>query len=262
MNSSFKTFITFLWRDWHVRLRKSHSLVINYVLLYPIVQGLTFLYLQPSIVFGAHNIALNTTVFIGNILLLMLILTYNISVPLLFDLNQDRFIDYQISVLRPHLVLLERIIFTSIFTWLLIIPVFPLVSCYFPTYFDTSAASWWRVMVALYCGSLFCSSYHTYMACSLSSPHDTRRLWIRYNQTLFLLGGFTIPWHIINQASPILGWITRFNPMMYITEGLRQAFLNDARFFPFWQCIVVLLLASYGVTLLGWRVFKKRVDHI
>lgn len=262
MESSLRTFINFLWRDYHVQIRNSRHFVINNVLLYPIIQGVTFLYLLPSILFGTQNSALNTTMFIGNILLLILILTWRMAMPLLFDLDQDRFIDYQISILNPSLLLLERILFSSIFTWILLLPIFPLISLYFPTYFDTSAASWWRVVLVLYCGSLFCSAYHTFMACFLQSPRDIRRLWVRYNQTLFLLGGFSIPWHVINQTSSILAFITRFNPMMYITEGLRQAFLNDARFFPFWQCIGALLLASYLMTVLAWRVFKRRVDHI
>jgi len=262
MRSSLCTFLYFLWRDSLVQLRHISHFIINNVLLYPPIQGLTFLYLQPSIFFGVRDPNINTMMFIGNILLLMMILTYKMSIPLLFDLDQDRFIDYQIITLRPHLVLLERILFTSLFTWVLLVPVFPIVSCYFPAYFNTTATSWWHVMLIFYCGSLFCAAYHTFMSCALSSPRDIRRLWIRYNQALFLLGGFSIPWHIIHKASPVLGFITRFNPMMYITEGLRQAFLNDAHFFSYWQCVGTLLLASCGMIMLAWRTFKKRVDHI
>lgn len=262
MTSSFRTFCYFLWRDFYVYLKNARGFAINNILLYPFIQGLTFLYLQPSILFGGHDLALNTMMFIGNILLLMMVLTYKMTITLLFDLDQDRFIDYQISIMRPYLVLLERIIFTSIFTWVLLMPTFPIVKMYFPTYFDTSATSWWRVMLMLYCGSLFCAAYHTFIACALSSPRDIRRLWIRYNQALFLLGGFSIPWHIINQTSPLLGYITQLNPMMYITEGLRQAFLNDARFFPYWYCVGALLIASSAMTMLAWRTFKKRVDHV
>jgi len=262
MKSSLRTFFYFLWRDSYVQSKHGGYLLINYILLYPIIQGVSFLYLQPSILFNEPNPILNTTMFIGNILLLIMILTYKLAIPLLFDLDQDRFIDYQIITLRPHLVLLERILFASIFTWLLLSPIFPIVSFYFPSYFDTSATSWWRVQFILYCGSLFCAAYHTFMACALQSPRDIRRLWIRYNQVLFILGGFFIPWHIISQTSPMLGYITRFNPMMYITEGLRQAFLNDARFFPYWQCVAVLLVASCIMIIFAWRTFKKRVDHI
>jgi ABC-type polysaccharide/polyol phosphate export permease len=262
MTSSFRTFCYFLWRDFYIYLKHVPDFAINNVLLYPIIQGLTFLYLQPSIFFGGHNPNVNTMMFIGNILLLMMVLTYKMTIPLLFDLDQNRFIDYQISIMRPHLVLFQRILFTSFATWLLLAPAFPIVQLYFPTYFDTSATSWWKVMLALYCGSLFCAAYHTFMACTLSSPRDIRRLWIRYNQLLFQLGGFSIPWHIVNKASPILGYLTRLNPMMYITEGLRQAFLNDARFFPYWISIGVLLIASWGMTMLAWRSFKKRVDHV
>lgn len=260
--NSFKTFLYFLWRDWHVESKHASQFIINQIMLYPIIQGLTFLYLQPSILFGDRDPQLNMMFFIGNILLVMMVLTYKLTITLLFDLDQDRFIDYQISTMRPHLVLLERVIFVSLFTSLLLAPIFPIVSFYFPAYFNIGATSWWRVMLVLYCGSLFCASYHTFMACWLSSPRDIRRLWIRYNQALLLLGGFSVPWHIMHQASPILGYIVRLNPMMYITEGLRQAFLNDARFFPFWLCIVALLFASLGMIVLGWRVFKKRVDHI
>lgn len=260
--NSFRTFLYFLWRDWHVQAKHANRFMINQIILYPIIQGLTFLYLQPSILFGDRDPKINMMFFIGNILLVMMVTTYKLTITLLFDLDQDRFIDYQISTMRPHLVLLERVIFTSLFTFLLLAPIFPIVNLYFPTYFNTATTSWWRVMLVLYCGSLFCASYHNFMACWLNSPRDIRRLWIRYNQGLFLLGGFSVPWHIVNQASPALGYITRLNPMMYITEGLRQAFLNDARFFTYWHCIVMVLLASCGMIVLGWRVFKKKVDHI
>src|SRR5579862_8722240 len=125
--NSFRTFLYFLWRDWHVQAKYAGRFILNNVILYPIIQGLTFLYLQPSILFGDRDPQLNMMFFIGNILLLMMVLTYKLSITLLFDLDQDRFIDYQISTLRPHLVLLERVIFTSLFACLMLSPIFPIV---------------------------------------------------------------------------------------------------------------------------------------
>lgn len=262
MFKSCSLFAYFFLRDCYVYMRYFKNYFINFILINPCISGLTFLYLQPQANFTRGNIHLYSIIFTGNILLLMMVITYKVAIKIFFDLQHQKYILYQASITSTRLIIMQRILFNSMFSWLIIAPAYPLINWYFPGYLDTSQTSWRSFLFMLYCGTLFCAAYHTCTALMLRSPHDIRRLWIRYNQPLFLFGGFSVPWHIIATYSSILGYITRFNPMMYITEGIRQSFFNSALFFPYYQCVVVLIIGAIICSYTACVLLQKKEDLI
>lgn len=258
---TIKVFFYFLWRDIYVYSKKIYANIINYTLLYPFIYAFTFIYLQASIYFQDNSVYMGTLISGGSIMLPMMFLTYNITFALLFDLEQNRFIDYQIILLSPRLVLLERMIFATLFSFVLTVPFFPVAKLLLGPHLDLSNTSWPALIGMLFVGSLCFASYQLLAACILKS-NQIRTFWARVNGLFITFGGFWIPLEVMAKYSAILGICVQFNPALYVTEGIRQAILKSPLFFSIHYCITILLGMSILFTILAWYFFKKRTDHI
>src|SRR5207237_8872310 len=158
---------------------------------------------------------------------------------LLFDLEKNHHIDYQMMVLKPQLIIIEQILFSSIFTFIIMIPFFPLARIFASSYIDLSNISWSSLYLVIYCGSLCVCAYHK-LAATLLTVEKISMFWTRINNVLLVLGGFWIPLYIIRSFSPTLGLVLRLNPIVYLTEGLRQSIVGGSEFLLISQCVAAL----------------------
>ena len=253
-------FIEFLRRDLYVYTRQLRDHIINYALIYPVLYIFCFAYLQTQIYFhGQTNIG--ATVFAGTCLIPLVVMAFHLTFDLLFDLEKNRHIDFQMTVLAPHLIIIEQILFASLFTFFIMIPYFPLARIFAHSCINMNHVSWSSLYLILYCGSLCVASYHK-LAATLLTVQKINMFWTRINHILLILGGFWIPLYTIRSFSPTLGLLLRLNPIVYLTEGLRQSIIGGSNFLPLSQCIAALLILSLIFTTLACHFFKKRVDHI
>jgi ABC-2 type transport system permease protein len=260
--SSFHIFLQFLRKDFYSYRYRIGSYIFNYSILYASLYAFSFGYLQPSLYFRENSTFMGTVLFIGSIFIAMLVQNYKLTINLLYDLEQDRYIDYQISLLSPRFVLIERILFAGTFSFLILAAYFPIAKLLLRDYFITTHMSWPFFLLILYLGCLLCASYNIFLSCFLKNSSSISHVWRLVNSTIFLLGGTWLPWKTINQYSQLLGSLTLLNPFLYITEGLRQAALNSPEFVSLPVCIAMLLLGIAGFTLSSFYFFKKKVDHI
>lgn len=165
MTSSWGIFLQFMYRDFYVRKQKLFDNILNYAIIYPLIFGTETAYLQSNIYFGGTDVARNTVFFAGTIIFLMLIFTYNQNIDLLFDFENKRFIDYQISIFNPFLVMLERIIFTGLYTFCMLLPFYPMTSFFFRSYLDLGHTAWIKAFIILFLGSFCLSAYFVLAAC-------------------------------------------------------------------------------------------------
>jgi ABC-2 type transport system permease protein len=121
--------------------------------------------------------------------------------------------------------------------------------------------AWPSLFLMLYLGCLCCAAYNK-LAVMFLRIKTLSSFWVRFNQPLQAFGGFWIPSHIIHTFSPALGYLVRLNPLMYLTEGIRQALIGGPDFLPIWQCASALLFMSIFFSALACYFFKNRVDHI
>ncbi len=254
-------FLQFLWRDVYVNIKKLKPKFINYTLVFPAIFGIGFAYLQGNIFFGPGNERLSTILFAGTCLSPIIILAFELTFELLFDLESNRAIDYQITILNPRLILLERILFASFFVFLVSIPYFPMAKLMFGATIDTSNTSWPSLFVILYLGALCCSAYHQLAACILKQNQITM-FWVRINHILIMFGGLWVPLQAMHTYSPVLGYLARLNPIIYLSEGIKQAVVGGKEFLPLAHCAIALFVFSIIFIVLSWHFFKKRVDHI
>jgi len=234
--------------------------IINNVLILPLLVIFNDGYIMQMVLFGT-NAQLNTMRFVGSLLLPLLVLTFTLATTLLYDFEYNRFVDYQIIVLDPAWVVLERIVFNALFTFIMMVPFYPLCKILLGAKFVTTQTSWLLLLAILLLASLMASAYHIAAMCILPSSSMFIRLWARVNAPLFLLGGFVAPWAVVYEICPAVAYALLLNPFMYVSEGIRQAIIGGTMFFSAWVCMSALILfyaLFYGAAL--W-FFKKRMDH-
>lgn len=247
--------------DFYGYHKKYVTLFTNYCIIYPAIFAFAFGYLMPNIYFGSNP--MNATILLaGHAVINILVLAYATNMMLLFDLDGDRYIDYQITLLNPRIVLLQRMLFASLFSALAAMPFFPIIKLMLRDGFVTHNTSWLALFGIIYIGSILCSAYTIFLACYIENPRSLVRFWLRVNFLLITLGGLFAPWHIMYTFSPVLGYIVLLNPLLYLTEGIRHAITQSPQFIPAHLCIVALLAYSIVFMLFAWYYFKKRMDHI
>ncbi len=255
-------FWQFLKRDMYVLKHRIRTLAITYVVITPALYTFENAYLRANLFFAHGGSKLNMVMFTGDLIFLLMIITYKITVDLLFDLEQTKFTHYQMSVLGPRLFLLERIVFRTMFTFVLLLPFFPIAKLLARDLLDTSNISWPLTFLILLLGSLCGTAYHQLAMCILKGSHQIGHFWSRFNITILMLGGSMFPWHTAVEFSKVFGYALLLNPFIYVTEGLRQTIIGGPEFISLKTCIAALMTFSIIFIIMGWYFFKKKTDHI
>lgn len=257
-----KVFAQFFYRDWYVYSRQLGQFLGNYSIIYPLTFAFSFGYLEAHILFPSQSTYIGTSIFAGNLLLMILLFTYKLTIPLLYDLEGDRYINYQMTLLSPKIILVEKIIFSSFFSFISLCPLFPITKLFLGDHLYTLNTSWGYLFLVLYFACFFLSTYSIFIACYIKNINSISRMWKRINLPLLFFGGFLIPWYVMNEYSPIIGTISLFNPFLYVTEGMRQAILNNENFFSISISVSGIIGASLLFILAAFYYFKKRVDYV
>ena len=261
-SSSWRIFWQFLKRDIYIHAKRLSTYLINFVLLYPMVYIICYGYIQARSYFGVDQPTQSTIFFCGTILLLIMSLTFELTIGLLFDMENERTIDYRMILLDPKLVLLEQIVFTSGLTFLLMAPFFPVAKLFLGSALETTNASWPLIGLFLLLSCICFSAYHVFIACALNNSKQIVHLWMRGNWPMISMGGFWVPWYTMYHYSPVLGKLLLVNPVIYATEGIKHSFVPSGEFIPVGYCIGALILFSCIFIVAAWHIFKKKVDHI
>jgi len=258
---SCMVFLQFMRRDFYIYKKQIKTFFINYVILTPLRLGFFFAYLQKNIYFESQAAEHGTMLFVGSLIIPLLVIAFTITIDLLFDLEGDRYIAYQLSILNPRLVFVQRTLFAGLFTFILTLPLFPMVKLVVGNNLVTDETSWVKLTCVLFMGALCCASYNM-LAMSLLSIKRLRVFWPRVNTPLVNLAGMWAPLFAIKMFSPLLGVIAYANPLLYIIEGMRQAVLASPVFLSFGLCMGALALFTCFFTVLSWHFFKKRLDYV
>jgi ABC-2 type transport system permease protein len=260
LKNSLAVFLQFMRRDLFTCRKHFIDNLVNYAVIYPIVFALQSGYFQANANFVSPNPMLNTVLFAGNILLVLLLFTYKQNIELLFDLEGKRYIDYQITVLNPFLVLVQKILFTGLYAFIVSLPYYPMGALILQKYINVSNAHWLQLILVLFAGSLCMSAWHLLAAVVLKRSTDIGTLWSRANGMLMAFGGFWVPLWAMKKYSPFLGKLVYLNPCLYLTEGVKHAITGSSEYLPISVCVSMLLLFTCIITGAAWFRFKQRTD--
>lgn len=260
--AQMRIFFEFIKHDIYVYSKRFKMYGINYILLLPINYLISMGYLQVQSYFGSQNHLIATELFAGNMLFLLMGLSFQLTFPLLYDIESNNHTSYQLLLLSPRWLIIEKIVFTSCFSFVLLSPFYPICKLFLRNNFDTTHTSWIQVFLILFLAVVCATTYHLLAACVMKHSNQIGNFWVRVNSPLEFLGGFWTPLYIIQSFSVILGYIALLNPFIYITEGLRQAFLGTDSYLSLYTCIIVLSLYSLIFTCSTFYFFKKKTDCI
>lgn len=255
-------FFRLLERDLWVFAHDAKKFFINYTLILPTVSALCFGYLFPFVAMHAPTPEKITLLIVGYSLWPLFLVAYNLTITLVFDLEGNRCIDYHNSVLTFWLVLLEKIVFTTLVSWLLLLPFYPLIKLILGKNFVTATCSWPAVYCILAVGAAVCSAFAVFFACLVRRVDQIGNYFMRINYPLIILGGTFSPWYVYHQYSHVFGTLIQLNPFLYITEGIRQAISGGPQFFSLAHAVGGCLFFSVVFTLLAVRSLKKRIDAV
>jgi len=143
-------FLQFLKRDFYSYKSQIKDYLINFGLVRPFLFAISFAYLQANVIFQTQQKEMCTFFLIGNMMIILMVLTFSLSFKLLFDLEGKRFIEYQISHISPKLLFLERILFSTLFTLFVMLPFFPMTKLILQSYLVTTHTSWIEVFVIMW----------------------------------------------------------------------------------------------------------------
>lgn len=255
---SLRISIYFMWRDIRANQQKVYAYLLNYWIIYPILYSFLYRFLQPNLLFAHDPTYWGTVLYTGSILLVMLIVTGRIAVELLFDLESNRFIQYQLMFLSSYGIIIQRVLYNALFTFVMLAPFYP-VSCLLLGHTDLLWSTRWPfVIITLLTGSTMMAAYHQLAILLLSSTEQLSSLWSRINGPLLALGGLQMPLAIIEQYHPLLGTIARLNPFIYVTEGLRQAIISGDQFLSLPTTIIYQIgFTIIFIIIAGWMLKRK-----
>lgn len=259
---SLRLLIQFLARDFYVFSKRIASYGINYLLIYPVLGIITFGYIQPGVYFGPGNTITSIVLLVGTFGINMLVLCYTMMSSFVFDLEHDRFIDYQISIVPPRLLLFKMILFPALIASIISILYFPLAYLILPSYFQNLNSNWLALMAVIVAASLYCASYIMMGLCIIKKATSIRQFWLRCNWPLVVLGGLWIPWYLLSSNYPTLGYIALLDPFTYFTEGVRSALIGSDQFISYKVCICALLSFFCIFSFISIYYFKRKMDHV
>jgi len=249
-------------RDCFVFTKQWKQFAINYILFCPPVYAFLYGYIIPYSSIEKVSVHAASVFFAGSIMWLLYPLSFILCLELFFDLQQNRFIDYQLTFAPARLILFERLFFFSLVTWIHLLPYYPLSRLLLGNYFDTSNTSWLMLFIILYFCSLFFVAFNLFFIFFIDRMHQIGNFFMRAVFPMIQLGGLYMPFNIMYQYMYAIGVISFFNPVMHMTEGIRQAIFQSDEYLSHTVTISALLIGTVISMLACFVFFKKRVDHI
>lgn len=253
--------IEFLRRDFYITAAKLSDYTLNYLLISPLIFNIGVGFLQAPIYFAHDPVAFCNRMLPGNLLMLMMALSFRNAYDLLFDLENNKFVNYQLMLLDARLILFERILFGTLYTFFSVAPFFFVAKMVLGGLLDSSNISWISVYSVIFAGAFCCSAYHMLAVCIISL-RQVSMLWIRVNFFLTTLARLPIPIQQAYLYSDFLSYAMYACPMVYFVEGINRVFSKSSVFFALPICIGVLFASGIIFTALSCIMFKKRVDHV
>lgn len=260
MIKAAKIFLQFYLRDWFVHLKNSKDYIISYAIFLPLAYSYGFGYIVPHSIFSTTGLP-PSFVLIGSFTVLFIVNTVPINLDFLMDLQSDRYIEYQMSLLRPRWILLERILFSTSITSCIILIFFVMCKIFLGSFLSLENLSIAKLLTIIVTGCLWSSSYIVMSYCIMGSTTYISSWYRRCNFPMIVFGGLWMQWSTMYSFSPLVGYIGLCNPLIYISEALRSSVFGPAGFIPFWICISILLTLSVLFYTVSIVAFKRLVDH-
>lgn len=181
----------------------------------------------------------------------------------LADMGGDRTISHTLVMpIRSRMVFYYMGISWALTSILMCIPLFPLGKLLVFTEWNLAAVSWWRLAIMLVTANLFFGYFALWLTGILKNMTDLNQLWLRYIAPMWMFGGYVYSWASAYALSPVVGYISLINPMMYVMEGMRAAALGQKGYLPFWMSLLMLWVFIFACAFHANKRLRKKLDCV
>ena len=181
----------------------------------------------------------------------------------LADMGGDRTIFHTLVMpIRSRMVFYYMGISWALTSILMSILLFPLGKLLVFTEWNLAGISWWRLPIMFVTANLFFGYFALWLTGILKNMTDLNQLWLRYIAPMWMFGGYVYSWQSAYDLSPIVGYISLINPMIYVMEGMRAATLGQAGYLPFWMSMLMLWIFITACSLHASRRLRQKLDCI
>jgi ABC-2 type transport system permease protein len=262
------TFVAMMAREVRV-IRKSFMTAFTRVVMQPLLFVFVFAYVMPKIgrgagpfVGGTAGAATFSTILVPGMVASALLMQGVIAVtfPLVAELSWERSIEDRILAPLPVPILgLQKIAagaLQAVIGGVLVFPIVLLVHAGGQAP-HVHVTDWPLFLLVFLAGAMMSSSLGLF----LGTVIDPRQMQVLFAVILLpatMLGCVYYPWAALHS----IRWLqvaVLFNPMVYVSEGLRAALTPQVGHMATWAYLLALLGGTAVLTLLAMRSFTKRV---
>ncbi len=257
-----KTFLGLMQRDLRVLSREIGPFLLR-VGMQPLLFLFVFTFVMPHMAGGSPMAT--TGVGFGSILLpglmavaIMFSGISAVALPLSTEFGITREIDDRVMCPAPvAVVAIEKIVFSSLQSMLAALAVIPMAMFIPATPVYPDLHRWWLLAIVMILSSLLAGAMGLAIG-SIVSPKHIGLVFSIIVVPITFLGCVYYPWAYLDK----IRWLqvaVLFNPIVYISEGLRSAVTPQVHSMPVWIVLPALVGFLYFLVRFGLRGFLRRV---
>jgi ABC-type multidrug transport system permease subunit len=264
--SLLRTFAAMMARDGRVMWRKAIATFTRAV-VQPLLFVFVFTYVMPKIHSGVFSAGARGGITFGTVLLpgLMASMLFMqgilaVTFPLVMEFSWQRTIeDRALAPVPIQLLAAEKIVMgaiQAIIGSLIVIPIVMLVHASGQSP-QVNVSNWPLLVAVLIFGAVLASSLGLLLG-TLMDPRTMQMLFAVILLPATMLGCVYYPWSDL-QAIRWLQIAVLFNPMVYISEGLRSVLTPQIGHLELWAVLLMLIGGSVVLVYLSAKTFTRRV---
>lgn len=247
-----------LKRDLFVLRNNVASLIID-GLCTTGVNLFVFGYLMPLAGMSVSQVA---PLYCGLILQAIIFVGASRTFTLTYDRHYIKFIQYRLMLPLPKdLVIAEYIIAMIIDMFCVTMPLLMLALFFVPL-------SLWSMSIVTVCliylaSLIFCATMFVGFSFLYTFNFVTQFMWPRRLAPIIALGPILVPWSIVVDYYPLIGYGMLLNPFTYFVEGLRFAMLGSMyQGISLGMCVIGMIIALVCICLWVNRIVHTRLDLV
>lgn len=262
MNSFRKNigvFQALISRDFRL-LTKNYSSMVGDCLPILFAQVITFGYLFH--LFGMPS-SMIAPIYLGSMFSLLSQIGFTVTLKTGFDLQYNRFIDYQMTLpLSKRWLFASFIVSNIIEVALATIPLFALGIGILHNHFDISSINWFIATGMYTIILIFFSTFFLAIGYTMPLTWIIDNIWPRVLAPLWWVSAGLMIWKKAYAFWPAVGYCMLFSPFTYVAEGMRSALIGGDQFIPWYICASVLIVfIGINCTVLTYGL-KKKLDPV
>jgi len=201
--------------------------------------------------------------YIGSIIFMLFFLGENLALRHVFDLRYERFIDYHLTLpVKKRWLFAQYIVSFMIESAVMSIPLLTLGAWLLGDRLMMVTLNIPGLIIIYLLSLIFFGLFFFYLSICSSFDWFMDNIWPRVLSPIYSFGCTVFTWKQLYSISPTIGYLALLNPLTYVSEGMRAAFLGGGEFISVWTCCAVLTVSCVVLIAALSRDIYNQLDPI